>query len=53
MELTNEHKKTIYNAVRYYQMNRVVLDGKEYKICDEILTHLFDEVYTQQREQPT
>lgn len=53
MELTTEHKKLIYNAVRYYQMNRTSLDGKEYKICDEILNGLFDNVYTQRKEQET
>ena len=34
----------IYNAVRYYQMNRVALDGKEYRICDDILNGMFEEV---------
>lgn len=53
MELTTEHKKIIHNAVRYYQMNRVALDGKDYKLCSEILDGLFDEVYTQRKEQQT
>jgi hypothetical protein len=53
MKMTPEQKKVVYNAVRYWQMNRVALDGKEYKICDEILTDLFDYVYTQTKEQPT
>jgi hypothetical protein len=51
--MTPEQKKVIYNAVRYWQMNRVALGGKEYKICDEILTELFDDVYTQRKEQTT
>jgi len=42
-EFTREQKKIIFNAVRYYQMNRVPLDGKEYGICDEILNSLFIE----------
>jgi hypothetical protein len=42
-EFTLEQKKIIFNAVRYYQMNRVPLDGKEYGICDEILNNLFIE----------
>lgn len=52
-EFTLEQKKIIYNAVRLFQMNRVALNGKEYQLCDEILNNLFDEVYTQKREQPT
>lgn len=44
MELTSEQKKLIYNAVRYYQMNSVSLNGKDYHICDEILNGLFEEV---------
>jgi hypothetical protein len=42
-EFTLEQKKIIFNAVRYYQMNRVPLNGKEYQICDEILNSLFTE----------
>lgn len=52
-EFTTEQKKMIFNAVRYYQMNRVPLNGKDYIICDEILNGLFDKVYTQRQEQPT
>jgi hypothetical protein len=50
--LTVEEQKVIYNAVRYYQMHRTALNGNEYQICDSILTDLFDNVYTQQKEQP-
>ena len=42
-EFTLDQKKIIYNAVRYYQMNKVALNGKEYEICDGILTNLFVE----------
>ena len=43
-EFTLDHKKIIFNAVRLFQMNRVALNGKEYKLCDEILNNLFTEV---------
>lgn len=43
-EFTLEQKKLIFNAVRYYQMNRVPLNGKDYEICDQILNNLFTEV---------
>lgn len=43
INFTLEQKKIIFNAVRYYQMNRVALAGKDYGICDEILEHLFTE----------
>jgi hypothetical protein len=44
MNFTPEQKKIIYDAVRYYQMNRVPHDGKDYRTCDEILNSLFSEV---------
>jgi hypothetical protein len=50
-DLTDEEKKIIYNSVRYYQMHRTSLNGKEYQICDDLLTRWFDDIYTQQREQ--
>lgn len=43
-EYTKEQKKVIYDAVRYYQMNAVPLNGKDYQICDSILNELFVEV---------
>ena len=46
MEFTLQQKKLIYNAVRYYQMNRVPHDGKDYRTLDEILNGLFSEVIT-------
>lgn len=44
MEFTLEQQKIIYNAVRYYQMNRVPLNSNHYQVCDEILNVLFKEV---------
>jgi hypothetical protein len=32
---------TLYQAVRYYQMNKTVLDSKEYWKCDELLRKLY------------
>ncbi len=43
-EYTKEEKKLIYDAVRYYQMNAVPLNSKNYQICDSILNELFSEV---------
>lgn len=40
-ELSKEHKKVIYNAVRQYQMNSVPLNSKNYQLCDEILNKFF------------
>jgi hypothetical protein len=44
MNFTSEQKKLIYNAVRYYQMNRVSHAGKEYQVCNDILNGMFKEV---------
>ena len=44
MEFTLEQQKIIYNAVRYYQMNRVPHAGKDYSVCDDILNSLFPKV---------
>jgi hypothetical protein len=44
MNFTLEQKKLIYDAIRYYQMNRVPLNGNHYQVCDEILNGLFKEV---------
>ena len=44
MNFTLEQRKLIYNAVRYYQMNRVPHAGNDYSVCDEILNGLFKEV---------
>jgi len=40
-EFTNEQLKLIFNAVRYYQMNKVSLTSKAYEDCDEILNSIF------------
>lgn len=50
---SQEEKKIIFNAVRHWQMTRAPLNGKDYQICEGILTDLFDDVYTQRKEQPT
>ena len=42
--LTKEQKKLIYDAVRYYQINAVPLNSKNYQTCNEILNELFSEV---------
>ena len=44
MIFTIQEQKLIYHAVRYYQMNRVPLNGKDYKICDDILNKMFEKV---------
>ena len=44
MNFTLEQQKIIYDAVRYYQMNRVPLNSNHYQVCDEILNDLFKEV---------
>ena len=44
MEFTLEQQKIIYDAVRYYQMNRVPLNSNHYQVCDEILNGMFKEV---------
>lgn len=53
MNFTLEEEKLIYSAVRYYQINCVSLNGKQYKVCDDILNKLFSQVYTQKQEQLT
>jgi hypothetical protein len=43
-EYTQQEKKLIYDAVRYYQMNAIPLNSKSYQLCDSILNELFTEV---------
>jgi hypothetical protein len=43
-ELSKEHKKVIYDAVRQYQMNSVSLSSRKYQLCDEILNNFFADV---------
>ena len=45
MKFTTEQLKLIYNAIRYYQINRVPLNSKAYDDCDQILNHLFEDVH--------
>ena len=51
--LTPDQLYLIYNAVRRYQFEKTVLDSRDYWECSEILDTLFDDVYTQRKEQPT
>lgn len=51
--LTPNQLQLIYNAVRRYQFEKTVLDSRDYWECSEILDTLFDDVYTQRKEQPT
>lgn len=43
-QYTQQEKKIIYDAVRYYQINSVPLNSKNYQICDSILNDLFMEI---------
>ena len=51
--VTKEERKLIFNAIRYWQMYKTLYNGKEYELCQNLLNHLYDSVYTQQKEQPT
>lgn len=53
ISVTSDEKKLIFNAIRYYQMFKAAYDGKEYQLCQSMLTRLHDDVYTQRMEQPT
>lgn len=37
-----EEKKIIFHAVKYWQMNKASFEGKEYKICEKILSNWFE-----------
>ena len=50
---TKEEQKLIFNAIRYYQMFKAGYNSKDYQLCQNLLNHLYDSVYTQQKEQPT
>jgi hypothetical protein len=45
MTFSQEQLKLIYHAIRYYQMNKVSLDGKAYRECDIILNDLFPTIH--------
>jgi hypothetical protein len=51
-ELTPEEYKIIHQAVRYYQINGVNFNGKDYENCSSVLDKIFPLVYTQRKEQP-
>ena len=51
--LTPDQLHLIYTAVRRYQFEKTALDSRDYWECSEILDTLFDDVYTQRKEQPT
>ena len=51
--LTNQQWKTVFTAVRRYQIEKTLLNSEDYHECNEILDELFDLVYTQRQEQPT
>ena len=53
MELTTEEYQIIHKAVRYYQINGVHFNGKEYNTCSSVLDKIFPKVYPQKQEQPT
>jgi len=53
MNFRQDQWKLIFTAVRRYQIERCVNDSAEYWECSAILDELYDEVYTQNREQPT
>lgn len=41
-KLSIEHKQVIYDAVRYYQLNKIATPtGVRYNQCDEILSSLY------------
>jgi hypothetical protein len=51
-EFTPEEYKIIHQAVRYYQINDVTFNGKDYENCSSVLDKIFPLVYTQRKEQP-
>ena len=53
INFTPEQYKLIFNSVRRYQIEKCILNSKEYNECNFILTELFDHVYTQSKEQTT
>lgn len=44
VDLTDDELKIIYHAVRYWQIHKAPFDGKDYKICNQILDRWFTEV---------
>ena len=52
-EFTSDEYKIIQQAVRYYQINGVHFNGKNYESCSSVLDKVFPLIYTQKLEQPT
>lgn len=42
MQFTDNEYSVIYDAVRFYQINKTATSSKEYWECDSILRKLFD-----------
>jgi hypothetical protein len=56
-ELSHSQKNLIFNAVRYYQMNKTVVDSKTYTECESVLNmfweaHMFPPAYNTEDEDP-
>ena len=41
VDLTDDELKIIYHAVRYWQIHKAPFQGKDYKICNQILDRWF------------
>jgi hypothetical protein len=52
LNFDQESTKLLFRAVRYYQMNGVVLSSPEYRKCDALLTKLFDDAFPELRRDP-
>lgn len=57
MELSHSQKNLIYDAVRYYQINKTVVSSDLYKECESVLNmfyeaHMFPPAYNTQEEDP-
>ena len=57
MELSHSQKNLIYDAVRYYQINKTVVDSKIYRECESVLnifygSYMFPPAYNTQGEDP-
>lgn len=49
---TQEQYRLIFTAVRRYQLDKTVLNSKEYHECNEILDSLFESAYAEELGQP-
>jgi|DEB0MinimDraft_6_1074348.scaffolds.fasta_scaffold224412_2 hypothetical protein len=50
MDFTPEQTKIIHDAVRYYQIHGVSFNGKEYKLCDDVLNKTFHVYFTEKNK---